>query len=373
MLERETNNDYNNKVYWYVMLHLEPELIEKQLAQVNEDRKQRGLPTFFTIIPFLYINRVEADKTLQRQDAQQRETKRRVKEIADHNALRNLMHDFVFIKSSKNQIDALCAEDWNTQGRLHLHHYRSHSGEPIRVSDEDMMPLISLFVEQRRKFTFRPATLEELSLQNTVHIKRGIFKNYNATIQRITHKDGQARITLGIPVFNNEVTLEIYECSIDDIDIPGGQPSSIERLLDPYFFRGIEKDLFDILRQRVLRRETPATAKAAQQRLQSYGVFSYLKFEDTTSQTHFRALMLLCATLLRDATLKSALVADLTSQIPDADNPASDEEAFLLAILFVATRKGIYRKSVKTYVQQHDVTLSSLTALMPLIKQMNTR
>ena len=365
--------DNNNEVYWYVMLHLEPTLIEKQLAQVNETRKRQGLPLLLSIVPYCYMQRAIADKGLRQQDRRQDEVPQQIKDVDDHNSLRSLMHDFVFIKATKSQIDMLCAEEWNVLGRLRLNYYRNRSGYPIRINDEEMMPLITLFVEQRRKFTFRAATFEELSMQNTVHVKRGLFRNYHATIQHIAHKDGQTWLTLGIPVFNNEVTLEIYECPIDDIDIPGGQTSSMERLLDPYFFRGIEKELFEILRQRVLRRETPAIVKAAQQKLKSYGVFSYLKFEDTTTQNHFRALLLLCATLLRDAATKSALVADLTRLIPDVDNLASDEEAFLLATLFVATRKGIYRKAVKTYVQQHDATLPSLTALMPLIKEMNTR
>lgn len=372
MFINETNADSKN-VYWYVMLHLEPALIERQLTLVNENRKRYGLPPILFIIPFRYMERAIADKALQQQDSQQREVRERMKEVDDHNYLRNIMHDFVFIKATKSQIDVLCAEEWNVYSRLRLHYYRNRSGNPIRVADDEMMPLITLFVEQRRKFTFRPAIDEELSLQHTVRIKRGLFKNYHATIQHITHTNGQTRLTLGIPVFNNEVTLEIYECSIDDIDIPGGQSSVLERFLDPYFFRGIEKELFEILRQRVLRRETPDTAKVAQQKLKSYTAFSHLKFEDVVEQTHFCALLLLCATLLKDIPTKSTLVTALIRLIPDVANPTSDEEAFLLAILFVATRKGIYRKTVKTYVQQHDVVLPSLMALMPIIKQINTR
>ena len=55
------------------------------------------------------------------------------------------------------------------------------------------------------------------------------------------------------------------------------------------------------------------------------------------------------------------------------ENITSDNEAYLLAMLFLATRKGIYRKTVKEYVNANDTVMPALRALMPILKEIKTR
>lgn len=83
--------------------------------------------------------------------------------------------------------------------------------------------------------------------------------------------------------------------------------------------------------------------------------------------------MLLCATLRRDKPAKDTLIRELKAAISHPQVLSTDEEAFVTAILFVATKDGTLRKAAKEYCQTHEVTLQSLLQLMPLIKEIKTR
>ncbi len=361
-----------------MLLHLEPMVIEKHLTMINEERSRNGLPRLVYVIPFRYLTRASLSKGVD-DGGDRRRQQRAQKAINDHNTLRNYLHDFVFIKATRSELDMLLYQDWNRDVRLHLHYCRTRSGNPIRMTDDKMQPLITLFVQQRRRYSFRPITDEELAMTETVHIRRGIFKDYQASVQRITppRRPGDPpMLTLGIPVFMNEFTLELYECPVTDVDLPGGQTDPIDKMLEPYFIKGIESSLFEILRRRVLHRDSDYSRRKDQDSLQSYAIFNYLKFEDPVDQRHFRALMLLCTTLRRDKDArdsKSSQVAAVRSQLPVLDHPANDEQAFYLAILFIATRQGPYRKTLKDYCQSRDTLSPTLTALMPLIKAIPSR
>lgn len=351
--------------YWYLMAHFDPKGIDKMLRYENEERKSQGLTTFLTLIPFLFLKRAARTTETDGWDGQAVDGS----DAERHNNLRDYMHDFVFIKSSQNEIDNLLGREWNRNGRLHLRYYRSHDGNPIRLTDQEMTPFIALFVEQRQKFSFRPYGKDTL-IQRTVRIRQGLFKDYNATVEKVTQTtDGHFRLTLSIPVFSNEFTLRLYDCTDADIDVPGGE---MDQMFSPYFVQGMEDELLDILRRQVFRRETPQTRLQDRKRLDAYSVFNYLKFDDTDRQLHFRALMLLCATLRKDKEAKAMLVRDVKTAVNPLA-PASDEEAFAAAILFTATRTGWIRKAVKQYCQTQESPCQSLSRLMPLIKEVKTR
>lgn len=358
-----------NQVYWYLMLHLDPSGIDKMLKYENEQRKSQNAPTILSLIPFLFLEHAASEKRLSQETKAEKGRADSRDEADAHNTLRNYLHDFVFIKSSRNEIDQLLNCDWNRNGRLHLHYCRTREGKPIRLTEKEMTPFIALFVEQRQKFSFRPYGQDTLH-QQTVHIKRGLFKDYTATVMKVTQTAEGIRLTLSIPVFSNVFSLNLYDCSSADVDVPGGD---LDQVFTPYFVQNMEQEFFAILRRKVFRRETPQTQRQDQQRLDECSVFNYLKFDTTDRQTHFQALMLLCATLRRDKPAKDTLIRELKAAISHPQALSTDEEAFVTAILFVATKDGTLRKAAKEYCQTHEVTLQSLLQLMPLIKEIKTR
>ena len=364
-----SSREDNHQTYWYLMLHLDPSGIDKMLRYENEQRQSKGQPALLTLIPFLFLERAPRDRQEEPELGRKERGETARGEAENHNTLRNYLHDFVFIQSSKIEIDRLLSREWNRTGRLHLHYCRTRDGHPIRLTEKEMTPFIALFVEQRQRFSFRPLTADTL-LQQTVHIKRGLFKDYTASVMKVSQTPEGLRLALSIPVFSGEFTLDLYDCTDADVDVPGGES---DQVFSPYFVQNMEQELFAMLRRKVFRRETPETLRQDQQRLKAYSVFNYLKFDRPDQQTHFQALQLLCATLGRDTAAKSTLIRQLQATLPASGAPATDTEAFTAAILFVATRNGMLRKVAKEYCHTHEVTLQPLVQLMPLIKEIKTR
>lgn len=368
----DTENDCkitpDDNQYWYVMTHLEPSLIDRQLQQENAERFRNGQPTILYVIPFLYMVKANMEKGLEEEGKKSQASVRTMKDVSDNNDLRNSLHNFVFIKSTEDEIAKLTSRDWNRLGRLHLHHYRTKSGSPIKVCQEEMQPLLNFFIEQRQRFSFTPYH-EEITANETVRIKRGIFKGYKASVIEIHHQADGISLTLGIPLFNSEVMMKLYDYSVSDVEIQG----QIEHLFESQFIKTFESDLFDILRRRVLRRNTDETFRKDMKTLNTYSILHYLKFDDSTTHNHFLALLLLCATLRNDNQMKGFLIPVVKKMVGDVNPPTTDEEAFYMAILFFATKSVNYRRTVREYCQTVAVTSESFTAIMPLVKKMRLR
>ncbi len=387
-----------NKTFWYVLRHPEPAVIDKLLQSALERRREQGQPTFLHLVPYTFLSPAEA---------------------AD-NTLRSDFHSFVFLRSTKRQIDLLLHEDWNALGRLHLHYVRNHSRRPIRLTEHEMSPFIALFVQHRQRYSFRPFTADTAPQGGLVRICKGLFKGYDATVVAVKTRGDALRLTLSIPVFNNVFSLQLFECAADDVEVPGGDADQVFR---PYFLYEMERNLFQVLRRRVTNRDTDATRQQDRTLLDSYSVFHYLTFDDPSEQLHFQSLLLLCATLRKDHAAKATLLATLKPHLPKTTQSTpsgqtstvgqssasgqtstvgqstasgqttvsgqtaasqistsatdicllSDTDAFLAAVLFVATRKGTYRKSVKTYVQSRSAVSDSLKTLTSLIKDLPSR
>lgn len=354
------NAENENKEYWYVMLHLDPSLIERQLLQMNQKRSASGKSELLYVIPFRYLKRATADH----------ETKSRVKlrEIDENNALRDNLHDFVFIKASEQEITELVYQPWNREGRLHLRFYRTHDKKAIRVPDSEMTPLIRLMVEQRQKFSFE-SPLDNLESLENVIIKTGLFKDYQASVIDYHYTADGIRFTLAIPVFGGVRTLRLPDYSPSDVKVKG----TLEQLLDTNFIRRVETGLMEILRRRVKGRIDDDTRREDLEQLNRFAAFNYLKFDDTASHNHFRVLMLLCAALRRDKQTKEELTALVQTFVADPLNPATDDEAFVTAVLFVATRNADYRTAAKQYASTRTNLHPSLQRIMPMIKDIHTR
>ena len=353
--------------YWYVMQHPDPPIIERLLQAENSERFRQQEPTFLYIVPFCYLKRATTERGLENEEDQVAAERKR-KDVRDNNELRSCLHSFVFIKSTKKDIERLVRCEWNNEGRCHLRHYQTRSGTPIRISEEEMRPLIRLFVEQHQRYSFVPYREDTFSAEQ-VRIKTGLFKGYKASVLEVRHTDKGANLTLGISIFNNEVTLELFDYPVAEVDVP----CQMKHLFEPYFIRTVEDDLFQILRRRVLPRNTEETQLQDQERLNSYSILNYLKFENTALRNHFLALMLLCASLRNDRETKQMLLPVVQGLAGSADNPANDEEAFLLALLFVATKDVAYRRTARAYCQTHEVASESLRKLMPLVKRIKLR
>ena len=343
------------------MRHLNPELIDLQLRQVNKQRANDGRPELLYIIPYQYI--VEA----RRNSGQGAEFN---KSVDENNQLRRDFRNFVFIRSTEKELKRLVQENWNRDGRARLHFYSSRDGLPLRVKADEMDRLISLFIDQRQKFNFIQSK-DDLNLSEQVRLKTGVFKDYQFSVTKITHSGKGVNLTLALPVFNGEFMLQMEECPIADVDMP----TRLQNYLATDFLAVVERDLLSILNHRVTgyRQVAANAAEADSDKLNTYGILNYLDYEDTAEHNHLRTLMLLCASLRKDKYGVMTLVPVIERQLSSIKMLSNDEEAFMMGVLFVATHEIAYRKVLREYEQMHEIISEPLSMLMSIKDKIRVR
>lgn len=347
--------------HWYVMLHLEPEHIERHLQAENELRRQKGLRLFEYFVPYQFLPKAIPDEYAKDIDEQR-------KQAADANDLRKTMHNFMFIKASANEITRLVSRPWNLEGRLHMHFYLSRDKRRIIMPDQMMQSFITLCCENRQRFTFGPS-IENIDDFDTVVIARGTFKDTEAKVLDVQHTANGISLTLGIPFFNGERTLELPGIKPSDLHLP----HTVESLLNDGFIDHVESELVSILDHRVKQSWHMDCEKEDAAKLNHLFHYSYVKMYDTPSQCRFRALMLICSCLRVDVESRTALTAEVTALLDGQTEAATEEQAYLMAALYVATGNADYRTAAKRYQQQHADTAHTLNRIMSPVKRMNKR
>ena len=352
-------NSYNeDKTYWYIMFHAKPERIDAQLKEANRRREEEGRRPIDYRIPYLHMDRSSNQNETDGNDADL------------NNSLRNYLRYFIFIKATRSYLGQLLHEEWNLNSLYRLSFRYSHSGQPLHMDEDEMQQLMGIVAEYKFKFGLREFN-EETMTPIKVRMKNEQFKDKIGSVLEIVNDGKGIHLTVGIPAFNNELIMQVSDIATDEVDIIGG---GIDNILEPYLIRSVEENLIQILRRRVRHQADAETRAQDKKRLDTYSdIFTVVSFKDKAHAAHLLALHLLNACLRGDTNLRKVLAKRIEQTMGNTEEPQSDEEAFSLAILFVATRKGIYRKAVKDYVREHQTTLKPLLALMPVLKEIKTR
>lgn len=351
----------SNVPVWHVMLHLAPEKIERQLQTENVERQTDGFPLLEYFIPFRFLRHAVPEKFTDHADQQERDAQ-------ETNDFRDDLRNFVFIKGTPKEVEKLVISRWNREGRLHLRFYRTRSGTKILIPDREMIPFITLCSEQRQRFTIGPP-LKNIQVRESVVIRRGIFKDFPATVLDVQHTAEGISLTLGIPMFSGMKTLHLPAFRTADVRLEKGTTD----LLNDHFIDNVESELLAIFRQRILRRETMKHQAKNVATLNSLFHFNYLTMSDEGIHRHFRALMLLCAILRKDTYSAEAIADELASVLGDVTEPATDEQAYIMAVLYLHTRDVRLRTAVKEYRRQQPSCPESLQRLISLISRIKNR
>ena len=101
---------------WWVLRHLNPQIIDLQLSQLNEQRAANDLEALVYFIPHQFakeaVYKRENDKAYN-------------KMVKVNNDLRSTLHYYLFIKATEPDIYALVGGEWNRASRLRLTMCRS--------------------------------------------------------------------------------------------------------------------------------------------------------------------------------------------------------------------------------------------------------
>lgn len=355
------NNDriIRKSKQWYVMLHLKPELAEYHLQEENEQRRRKRLRQFEYFVPYQFLPKAVPDQYAKDLEEQK-------KSAADVNDLRNNLHHFVFIKATANEMARLVSQPWNRDERLHMHYYCSYSGRRITMPDTMMESFITLCCDKRQCFSFGPP-VTNIEDYDTVVIAHGNFKNIEAKVIDVQHTSHGISVTLGIPFFNGEKTLQLPGFKPADLHLP----HTVGALLNDHFIDNVERELTAILNRRVKRPWDTSGAKEDTATLNHLFHYSYVRMPDNPSHCRFRALMLICAALRTDSDSRHAITAEVMELLSGQTEAASKEQAYLMLALYVATADADYRTAAKHYQQQHAETDLMLNRIMSPVKRMN--
>ena len=123
--------------YWYVMTHPNPAQVEWMLQRENlgtfrRDGESVAEPLEY-FIPFQFLLRAPTDAAPASVADDYADRIVRDQQSIDDNGVREALHSYIFINTDETRISRLLESEWNTGGRLHVHHYRTISGEPLRV------------------------------------------------------------------------------------------------------------------------------------------------------------------------------------------------------------------------------------------------
>ena len=107
---------------WWLLRHLNPQVIDVQLSQVNEQRSAANREALVYFIPHQYAKEAFYKKE---------SGKAYNKMVKENNDLRSTLHYYLFIKATEADVSALVSGEWNRASRLRLTMCRSRNGEPL--------------------------------------------------------------------------------------------------------------------------------------------------------------------------------------------------------------------------------------------------
>ncbi len=344
---------------WYVMFHLEPQQIERQLRGENESRAGRGLPLFEYFIPYRFLP--DASPDLYAANAKEQQLM-----AEENNDLRKAVKSYVFIKGTLQELERLLQSAWNTQSRLRLFFRRSHEGRTITMTEQHMGQFITICCENRQRFTFGPP-LVNIAVHDTVVIKNGTFAGSEAKVLDVQQTDQGISLTLGLPFFCGEKTLKLFDVKPDDLHLP----KTVEALLNDSFIAETEEKVLQVLYHRLKGSPPGKDEEPDESVLSQVYHYGYVRMSNSPSHIRFLCVMLLCAVLRIDDAGRKSRAEELESLLTAGAVADGYLTAYMQATLYIATGKADHRLKAKTYWQSHREVYAPLDKLMGLVTRLN--
>ncbi len=362
----------DDKTYWYVLTHPSPAQIEWMLQRENlgefrrNDESPEPLEYF---IPFQFLLRAptKAALTSKTEDYSDRVVYDPMAEV--DNGIREALHSYIFIHADENRIARLLESEWNSAGRLHLHYYRTISGEPLRVMDAEMRSFMeTLRNRQLRYYLGQP--IDAMGVGDTVTLRIAPWEGRKATITRLELRGGRSNLTVTMDILGNLTRVTFPDVHDGDIAF---DDEALERLISGNLLRNFEQELLAILARRFGRKPSEDDRRRDNSRMSRIYGYRGVIVDDVDEQHRFAALMLICASLLGDKEVKKQYVAQLKEWLGSRTEPVNDTEAYLMIALFVALRDPSLREAVKAYRNTHDDCPDIIRQLFSRVKRLRCR
>lgn len=354
---------------WYVMCHLNPKMIEALLKKECEgwfDENILPPSPFRFYIPYLYMPAVE-QPIMPRSASEENESIDG--EMTASRDLRNDFHNFVFIQASAARVASLVNSKWNKEARLHLYYYRDHERKNIIVEDYEIRRLMDTFKDKSLKF-FVGQPIDEFTAGDRVILNTGAWAGQKGIVKDIRLKKGQLHMTISVNIFNRMKSINFTGLKVGDITF---EDSKKAQLLNINPVSRFEEEIIDILNHSVGKTRSKDVYQEDLERLKRLSTFDRIFIEDGDADFARILSLRLIGAVLRKSRKSRTIQIQVMRLLNGREVPTTDDEAYLMTAIFIATRNARYRNAVKDYRNAHPEAFDILRRYFSIIKKMRAK
>ena len=342
-----SNENHHIEESWIVMTSSEPQQIHDEFIKINEALVDGNAIQFF--VPYVTF------KTFHISD----------KEILQkYSSLRR----FLFVKGSKGQMDLL--KERNQWSLSKLRYYLNHAKQPVTIRDKEMQAFMAVCADSRIDCEVW-STVDDLELNEKVILKTTAFKGWEARIiDRKRTKNG-TNFTVGLDIMGGTMLLRIKDLKEEDIE----RTTSPDRNKQEYkFVEWVKTHIKTVIDHHTDASYSDAQKEADRKTLNKVWEYRHSTISSPTGRRHFRAMMLICAQLLKDkdgCKKMQALVEKELNEIAQ-DPPskrATDSWACLQVAMYIATKNPVYRDAAKEYEKKYQPKSAFLHSLIQIVRR----
>lgn len=375
---------------WHLLLHPEPDIIDKFLSKREKlksinDREERVKSIYINsydfnsrnstisdgssikgeyFIPYLFLKN-KFDSPIKRVVNKKYDPK------MDSKALRNDLHNLIFIHAEKTVIDTILESSWNKDLQNRLRLYWSPEKSRVKVSDYEMKHFINAIKMRDFQYTFG-LPLENISNGDKVCIIDGPMEGQMGEIVEKRYDDKGIKLSIAFDMFNNQMRIVIPNFRANDIKLVDNDIDAA-----PYYEPIIslfEKRLSHLLWLRHGKNGSLEFSSEENRILHSIFRYSDLTFEDNNdAKSRFTALMLICAYLMKDIEAVRKYIAKISDILKGTTTPSTETECYLMTALFIANHDPQVRSAAKSYRQNHPNCSPIICKLQSIAKNIRCR
>lgn len=332
---------------WIVMTSSEPQQIHDTLIKINEALPDGSAIQFF--IPYVTFKTYHiSDKEI----------------LQKYSSLRR----FLFVKGTKGQMDLL--KERNPWTLSKLRYYLNHAKQPITIRDQEMQAFRAMCADSRIDCEIW-STVDDLELNEKVKLKTTPFKDWEARIiERKRTKNG-IRFTVGLDVVGGTMLLRIKDLKEEDIE----RTTSPDRKKQEYkFVEWVKTHIKTVIDHHIDASYTDAQKEEDRKILNKVWEYRFSTVSSPTGRRHFRAMMLICAQLLKDKEGSKKMQALVEKELNEiAQDPpskqATDSWACLQVAMYIATKNPVYRDAAKEYEKKYQPKSAFLHSLIQVVRR----
>ena len=288
----------------------------------------------------------------------------------DEDADFNFFRHFIFLRTTERDARALVTSRDNLEYLISLRVYHDTDGQPAIVPDALMADFINACIRHRGTFRIIPP-VSSIGVKDRVRVGIGPFAGQEASVTKVHKGRNGITLELSIPLVNGAVSIRMDNVRRHQVTILDADATDAIR---HDFIDYTQKPLLSVLANRVNRVQDRERCRADIERLNTLYRYRNYEVEGETAQTHFLALMLICAHLCKDTTGEEELKVKALERLAainakSESRAATDTRTYLWIALYIATGQTDYSRLAKQYVQQHQPKSRHLRRFVSLIRK----